>query len=372
MIEYFVVFFIVLFCSIVGSFVQSNFTKGLLCFISAMSICLLGGLRWEIWTDWPMYYKIFLNPFDVTQDFEIGFIWVNQIFNVFGIDYSAFLVLYYAVLILVIIKITREYSKDYYPLVLVVYFSLFLLTSGGMRQHIALFFFLCSLKFIVNRKLVNFLMVIILGSFFHRTILFFVPFYWLARIELSIWIIGISICIGIVFAKLDIMTKIIGCLLESFGVGGSFMRRVDYYSSMNYGIIVGGIGTIRKILFLLVNFFSCYCYKYKGFKSIFIETEDTYLNAYKKILTIYFLGVVLSLFIYGIFGRMLVYMYFVECLLFPLFLSTVKFKYRILTTIVMVLMYGLSFVQSMHIFDSSATGVGGDFYVPYKSCFDYL
>lgn len=372
MVEYFVVFFIILFCSIISSFVRSKFTKGLLCVIPAMSICLLGGLRWEIWTDWPMYYKIFLKPFDVIQDFEIGYIWVNQLLSGFGLNYSAFLILYYVVLVLVLIKISSEYSKDYYPLVFVVYFCLFLLTSGGMRQHIALFFFLWSLKYIVNRKLVDFLMVIILGSFFHRTILFFVPFYWLARLELSIWLIGISLCIGFVFAKLDIMTKTIGCLLDSFGVGGSFMRRVDFYSSMNHSVVVGGIGTIRKIFFLGVNFFSCYCYKYKGFKSFFMETNDNYLNAYKKILTIYFIGVVLSLFIYGIFGRMLTYMYFVECLLFPLLLGTVKFKYRILTTIVMTLMYGLSFVQSLRIFGSSATGVGGGFYVPYKSCFDYL
>lgn len=65
----------------------------------------------------------------------------------------------------------------------VLFYSFFSIT--GIRQTIATIATIYGIKFIKERKLVAFLVIIFIASFIHKSVLLFIPFYFIARIPVG-------------------------------------------------------------------------------------------------------------------------------------------------------------------------------------------
>ena len=74
----------------------------------------------------------------------------------------------------------------------VMFYSFFSIT--GIRQTIATVATFYGVKFIEERKLFKFITVIVLASFIHKSVLLFLPFYFIARLPMSRTVLLGTIC----------------------------------------------------------------------------------------------------------------------------------------------------------------------------------
>lgn len=54
---------------------------------------------------------------------------------------------------------------------------------NGVRQYAAIAIFVYSWLFIIRKQFGRYLIALIIGSFFHRSILFMIPIYWLVTLK---------------------------------------------------------------------------------------------------------------------------------------------------------------------------------------------
>ena len=172
-------------------------------------LILFDGLRWEMGTDWPNYYKQFYK-IKWNSGFEIGFKIYTDLFSKLTNNYSIYLFVttsfIYLGIFLTIFKITN-YS----------FLSIFYLTayipwySGALRQMIACAFFTLAIKTIFEKKKYKFLIFMTIGFLFHKSLGAFFPIYWIFGLS-PLLLINIYVLI----AFLSIFTSKIIIFLDNF------------------------------------------------------------------------------------------------------------------------------------------------------------
>lgn len=111
-------------------------------------------------------------------NFEIGYVILNKILNLFGTSERVFLIVVAAIIQVPIFLTLYKYSES--PLLSVlIYFSFgnFIMTFSGLRQSIAMSICFLSYFLIKNKKFLKFLFLIVFASLFHKSALFFLVVY---------------------------------------------------------------------------------------------------------------------------------------------------------------------------------------------------
>lgn len=225
--------------------------KRLVCVVGTVNWILLSGLRghsvgadtesYKIWFDnlknvsWDSIVESFHAYYfeNSVADKDPGFSVLVKLFQLFSNDYQMFL-MFIAVLFTVPMGIwIYKYSNSVYISFLIystLFYSFFAIT--GIRQTIAtaLAVFL-GIEFIKRKKLVLFLLVLLLTSTIHKSALCVIPFYWLSQIKnrkLTIWSWWIFIICSYIFRYrlLSILQSIVGyeSYTDYYGAGaGTFV-----------------------------------------------------------------------------------------------------------------------------------------------------
>lgn len=153
-------------------------------------------------------YSIAFKEFSKGMSLEQNELAWQFIFKFFGnfFNFRVYVFFFYGILYFFILRFIWE--KVEYPLlgVLLYYLSGYYFDSFNiMRQCFALIFILNAVRNIENKNFIQFLIFIILGSFFHYSVLFFIPFYLLIFVNkindrtfklISIVLIIISLVLG--------------------------------------------------------------------------------------------------------------------------------------------------------------------------------
>lgn len=184
-----------------------------LLWIAGVGLIVLGGLRHWVGADYPIYksmydYWLQIAPMqdvvdkllfrESVQEIEPFYILLNKFVYAFG---APFYILTLIIAIIIIGLKMFSYSKNSpYPVfsLLLIFIPVFFTTdSGQMRQGIAMAICYLSYEFIKRRSLWWFLLVVYIAFGFHKSVVVFVPAYWLATIPLNskkiIILIGLSI-----------------------------------------------------------------------------------------------------------------------------------------------------------------------------------
>lgn len=218
------------------------------CISVTFVLILLSGLRHEyIGADTPMYKYIF---YDIEKtalietDAEVGFFYLMRYFGKFA-GYQMFLMLVACLSIIPVGFIIYSYSQNVCLSFLIFYSSILFqsLEFAAERQAIAFGFVMIAYHFIMQRKLVLYLLCFALAFFFHRSCVIFIPCYWLYNLEIkkkTITIWGI-------------------CLLFFFATGTVLFPYLVNLWRTEYGLYEGGAGGERMFLltcvFVLMGFF---------------------------------------------------------------------------------------------------------------------
>lgn len=119
-------------------------------------------------------------------DFEIGYFWLTKLCAWLSVSETGFLILIAALTYVPVCWFILQYSEN--PLIgILVYFAFghFTYSLGIFRQMIAISITLVGVKYILERKLVKYVLIIALAMTFHTTAIIMLPLYWCYRLKLE-------------------------------------------------------------------------------------------------------------------------------------------------------------------------------------------
>lgn len=186
MIFYFTLFTVLgLFSILEVFFFKKNKNSWVFIFFSGL-FWILSFIRWENGADWSLYYSFFneSNCWLIDSTFEWGFARINEFVKIYFDNFTVLLFILGAILFLFQTKAILYFSP--YPVT-----SLFLLWSVSLgniffvRQTIATAILFYSIRFIQEKKIIPFLLLIALAMLFHRSSLVFIFAWWLYYLKLK-------------------------------------------------------------------------------------------------------------------------------------------------------------------------------------------
>lgn len=198
--------------------------------------------------DYYQYIIRIQNNYTLSFFDEPAFTWISSWINRYNLSYIVF---FFITSVLVVLFSILSLFKLPYP-----FFSIltFLIHFGGgyiqsfntIRQCVAVGFFIYAYKFIFEKKLFQYLLVIVLASFFHLSALLLIPVYWLVdKKNPKGLMIGILL-ISIFFPKI-LVTPILSLLLN--------IEEYSQYANDEMGLAQSGLFLVMSILFLIILIF---------------------------------------------------------------------------------------------------------------------
>lgn len=243
---------------------------------------------------------------------EFGYSYLVGIFALNGIPARVFFVLYTALLWIFFFKGTYKF-QFLLPLILffVITDGLLFWSENAIRQAMALMIFFYSIQYIIDRKILNYLLFLVIASLFHQSVLLMFPLYFLnslrfnTKIVFSLYILSIFTYQYNLFIA-DILNGAILSLNMKFGLFSSYLSR-EILATASEEVVKSGVGVIVAIL---TNLYILY-------KSKSVLKDYSLFNIYYILFAIFIIG---NNIFFGsdLIGRILVYFKIVLLIVLPL------------------------------------------------------
>lgn len=211
-ISFFLIIIILLICDYVK---QNKYVYPIISFI----IIVFAGFRYNLGYDYDNYVEIYKEiklKLAIVEGIEYGWkvityiaIWLKSPQVVFLLSS----IIIYGLILFVIKKESDNWKISIIIFLFVVFY--YWESMGIIRQYMAIAIFVYSVKYIYNKNLKKYIILILIGSLFHNSILLASPVYFLSRIrykKIVMYImVGSSSLIAIIFSNfimmLDFMSK---------------------------------------------------------------------------------------------------------------------------------------------------------------------
>ena len=192
------------------------------CILSVFAILFaLSACRLNVGNDYAKYVEFMhLVNCDAYVPTEIGFnLLVKLIYGLSGFEnYLLVFAVYSFVTVLVFLLAMYEQSDDF-PLTFFLFMSLgyYFQTFSTVRYYLALAVALYSMKFVMRRQWVRFVVLVLLGATFHKSLLVVIPLYFLASLPWKKWqlAIGALFCTTFLFCQ-DFYLKVVVLLYPTY------------------------------------------------------------------------------------------------------------------------------------------------------------
>lgn len=132
-------------------------------------------------TSWNEIFYNFYKVYALNEGKDPGYPLIQKVFQIFSTDYQLFL-LFVAIVFIFSLGRFVYYNtlrlSDIFIVLLVYQVLFWSFFASGIRQTLATFFTLIAVESIKRKKILFFSVLIILGSFIHKSIFIFFPFYF--------------------------------------------------------------------------------------------------------------------------------------------------------------------------------------------------
>lgn len=177
--------------------------------------------------DWDYVIGIFKDYYQNGVGKDVGFSVFRKIFQTFGVSFRFFLIIVAALFFVpygwVMKLLERNIAASFYAFLM--FIALFLIYAfSSIRQDIALSATLISFKFIRERRLIPFLILIIAASTIHKSALLFLPYYWIANINK---VKTMSTITAVMLPVLFMFARPIGLFLAQTSGQESYIRYIE-------------------------------------------------------------------------------------------------------------------------------------------------
>lgn len=265
------VIFIILFAALLCNDTKVNFGKDpeiirkhYITFVCIIFIFQSGLRHLAVGADTYAYYNMFQDvvhiPWtDILQDFvnvyvsgigkDPGYPLLEKIFQIFFSEYRMFLffvaILFFTAFGQFIYKNTNHLRDAVFAFILYQALFYFFFSITGLRQTIATAFTLWGFEYIKKKKLIPFLFLILFAATIHKSVLIFLPFYFIANIRQTKLIFTTAI---ILFPVFMIAKRSFAFLLANISSSNAYMMYAE--STLKTG------ATTFTTLILLIAIFS--------------------------------------------------------------------------------------------------------------------
>ena len=184
MIPYFLMYFFLLISCFLGSITKKRFF--LICVFILFSV--FSGFRYNVGVDYVNYVKIY-NLEDGYESRELGFSLLLNFLRYIGADYQFMFLLMAIIMQILVYNIIKRYNYNVWISVFIYYCisPFYIATFNGMRQYLAIAIFIVALKYVEQKKRFKYIISLLLGGFFfHESVLFFLPLYYILNKTISI------------------------------------------------------------------------------------------------------------------------------------------------------------------------------------------
>lgn len=181
MLFYFFVFVVIAFLALLSNG-KSLKDQRIISLISSLVILCFQGFRWRTGTDWDPYLDCFLRPDIFKEDYEFGYYIFNKAIRYFTDSYTVFLFIQCLIIIICFIKFASYFKVKNISLVLLYYF---VSTPFPIRYTLAVAVFLLSYKYVVEKQIIKFIIVLFVSISIHQIVVVALPIYFLARKHFS-------------------------------------------------------------------------------------------------------------------------------------------------------------------------------------------
>ncbi|WP_287678275.1 EpsG family protein [Bacteroides sp.] len=320
-----------------------------------MILWIPASLRYGIGTDYFSYKSIYDHLNWYTDELEIGYIWLNMLFNSFTSEHEY---LFSTVAAITYAPICFGMPKKGYSILVIFYvLTLYLSSYSMMRQSIAIAYSLYAAIQLLKGKEKLYFISIIFGSMFHMSALLLLPCYFLKYIRFNLWL-GILITVfGAIFiAKNNFISMIFESeifLNSPYGVyaSNSFSKETEMGS---------GLGLIARCVIPIII--------------IFLASKiEVYYRQNEKIKNGFIVGLSMAYIFSLIFASQIhIFNRLVDIVSFMLILGAgiiyiIHFKYRKIVILFLYVLFLILFEHSIYTFQySMGSGLGIS---PYKSIF---
>lgn len=333
-------------------------SRKVLCLLNILIMVLFAGLRYQCWTDWDSYFEYFSAPGNTYHDFEAGYVIWNGFFRLLTSTYNLYLLATYAAVFLLKYLASKKLAGRYLGLCCIVYLAQ-LLSSGGLRQFIAVGIITFSVKFLMDGKYKKYYLLCILACLFHRTafVCFIFPFVKVIKRKVKLRHIVLIFMTGAVFHKFQVFYYLLNMCKEYLKWIQPVYYRIGYYmDTLKVEDPLISAGMLKRVVLILgMAYMMRFSEKYRSDEGFRGMTDISF--------KIYLAGFFLSLFVGGQFSRINVYFYsqeaFVECFLVA---GLNKRDYKILalagliTMNIVIMLYNLKYTHPA-------------LFIPYRLCF---
>ncbi|MDD4968795.1 MAG: EpsG family protein [Paludibacter sp.] len=325
-----------------------------LCFLL---ILILGGLRFQVGTDWNTYNNIFRGTQTFTDVlhsqreklFMTFLFFSKRIYN----NYSFFIFSFFAISFSLKFQFIKKYSSDIFLSLIIYFFTLFIIYDiNQIRQGMALAFVLLSTSAILDRKIFRFIILIFIASLFHLSAIVFIPAYWISKIRISpktiFIVLGLSLSFSLTISAIIENSSIVQALLktETFSHYSTYINNANFIKELS----ILSIGVMQRILIFLLFLFY--------FDNIKAKENLKYL-----LLNGYFISIVIFIFLSfsaELAARLSFYYKALEILIVPYIVTSQKLiQNRI---ILFILFFALSILAIYRLLDVHNNGL-----IPYNS-----
>jgi len=157
-----------------------------------ITLSLFAGVRsYLVGTDSGNYARSFVKETSIynykfSDNVEFGY----QLFeyNLLKITHNYFWLFFLTALIIVgcYLKTIKKYSVNYeFSVFLFITLGTYTFFFNGLRQGIAMAVFVLATPYLLEKRLIPYLVITVIASFFHATALFMIPFYFLVNININ-------------------------------------------------------------------------------------------------------------------------------------------------------------------------------------------
>lgn len=123
----------------------------------------------------------------------------------------------------------------------------FVASFNGVRQFIAVGFFLVALKAISNRNILVYIFLLIMGALFHKSALLLFPLYYVLSKKLNVVVLGGALLVAVLFVELlPMLTSFLG-FSDKYFKGQFAVQSINYKSLVVLPIYIAALFAYSKI-----------------------------------------------------------------------------------------------------------------------------
>ena len=239
---YLILFLILFVLAVLNVQMHDKLSSQLLSGVAAVLLIAIAGLRFETGGDWDDYAQLFANfpsfsrlignPSELLlQPVEEGFVLLCAAIKAVGGTVQH---LFFVVAFINITLITCALPKyTNYPAVgLLCYFGLlfFNLEMIYIRQATAVALCFFALQYIERRKILPYLLIILLACTFHRVAVLMIPLYFLLRAKIPTWIYIVVIAAGAILMAVGVPWIKTIFLTVAGWLGDNYAEKAEVYT----------------------------------------------------------------------------------------------------------------------------------------------